>query len=145
MLDLFAGCGTFSLPLARQHKVQAVEIAGPAVDCLKTAAKYHSLDGLSVEERNLEQNPLPATDLGAYDTIILDPPRGGAAAQIREIAASAADHVIYISCNPKTFARDAKKLEEAGFAISPVQLIDQFRYSAHIELACVLTRGGQAR
>lgn len=140
VLDLFAGCGTFSLPLGRHHKVHAVEIAGQAMACLADAAKFHHLSGLSVERRDIEQNPLLAKELGYYSTIILDPPRGGAAAQIREIAASKADHIIYISCNPKTFARDGKTLVDGGFTMGPVQLIDQFRFSAHIELAACFSR-----
>jgi 23S rRNA (uracil1939-C5)-methyltransferase len=143
-LDLYAGCGTFALPLARMRAVHAVELAGEAMDSLAVTAKNNqgALKKLSCETRNLEQSPLRPDELAGYETIILDPPRGGAAAQIREIAASAVKKVIYISCNPKTFARDAKVLRDAGFALGSMQLVDQFRFSAHVELATVLVRDG---
>ena len=142
-LDLYAGCGTLALPLAKTRAVHGVEIAGGAVDALAFVAKHHRsrLKQLTVQARNLEQEPLRPEELAKYETIILDPPRGGAAAQIREIAASAMRHVIYISCNPKTFARDAKVLHAAGFVMGAVQLVDQFRFSAHIELAACFNRG----
>ncbi len=141
-LDLYAGCGTLALPLAKTRPVHGVELAGGAVKALAFVAKHNQgrLKQLSCEARNLEQSPLRPEELAQYETIILDPPRGGAAAQIREIAASTVKKVIYISCNPKTFARDGRVLREAGFHMGPVQLVDQFRFSAHIELAACFSR-----
>ncbi len=98
------------------------------------------LHRVTTEARDLFRRPLDAAELGRFDAALLDPPRAGAAAQTIEIAQSALRTVAMVSCNPVTFARDAATLVAAGFRPGPVTLVDQFRWSAHIELAARFTR-----
>jgi 23S rRNA (uracil1939-C5)-methyltransferase len=130
--DLFAGCGAFSLPLAADgRKVHAVDVAASQMEALQKAGQGMKL---TVETRNLARRPLSAEELRAYQVAVLDPPRAGAAAQITEIAKSDLPAVTYVSCNPGTFARDARALTDAGYRIGPVQPVDQFLWSHHVEL-----------
>ncbi|PTV93744.1 23S rRNA m(5)U-1939 methyltransferase [Rhodobacter aestuarii] len=139
--DLFAGCGTFTLPLALGAEVHAVE--GEA-DMLAAMDKgWRAAQGLkkvSHEARDLFRRPLLPDEISRYDAVVLDPPRAGAEAQVGEIATSKLANLVYVSCNPVTFARDAERLLQAGFALDDVIVVDQFRWSAHIELAARFTR-----
>jgi 23S rRNA (uracil1939-C5)-methyltransferase len=139
--DLFAGCGTFTLPLAEAAEVHAVE-ADPAMLAALDRGwrETPGLHRVTTEARDLFRRPLDAAELGRFDAALLDPPRAGAAAQTIEIAQSALRTVAMVSCNPVTFARDAATLVAAGFRPGPVTLVDQFRWSAHIELAARFTR-----
>ena len=142
IVDLFSGCGTFSLPLAERAEVHAVEGDGAMLAALD--AGWRATPGLrrtSHERRDLFRRPLTAEELSAYDAAVLDPPRAGAQAQVAELARSALRTVAMVSCNPVTFARDARVLAEAGFAIEWIEVIDQFRWSPHVELAALLRRG----
>lgn len=139
--DLFAGCGTFALPLAETAEVHAVE--GEAEMLAALDRGWRNAQGLrrvSTETRDLFRRPLLPDEIDRYDTVVVDPPRAGAEAQIREIAASRIGRVIHVSCNPVTFARDAETLIQAGFRISRLIVVDQFRWSAHIELAATFIR-----
>jgi 23S rRNA (uracil1939-C5)-methyltransferase len=98
------------------------------------------LKDVKAEARDLFKNPLIPEELRKADTIVIDPPRAGAAAQIAEIAGSALPRMTYVSCNPQTFARDAAHLVAAGFRLNWVQPIDQFRWSPHIELVADFDR-----
>lgn len=141
VLDLFAGCGTFSLPSARRADVHAVEGAADMVAALDRAWRH--ADGLrrvTSEARDLFRRPMLRDELGRFDAVILDPPRAGAAHQIAEIAASSVPRVSYVSCNPVTFVRDANTLVRAGFALNWIQPVDQFRWACHVELAAEFTR-----
>jgi 23S rRNA (uracil1939-C5)-methyltransferase len=141
IVDLFAGCGTFSLPLAEEAQVHAVE-ADPAMLAALDLA-WRATPGLrrvTTEARDLFRRPLDAAELAGFDAAVIDPPRAGAAAQVAAIAQSALPTVAMVSCNPVTFARDAATLVAAGFRLGPVTLVDQFRWSAHVELAARLTR-----
>jgi 23S rRNA (uracil1939-C5)-methyltransferase len=141
LLDLFAGLGALSLPFrARLQALHLVEGAAAAVASLREAVARSQVSGVSVEERDLAQSPLRPEELNAFDLIVLDPPRAGAAAQVREIAASRIGEVVYISCNPASFARDARMLADAGFHISELSIIDQFLWSSEVELAARLSR-----
>lgn len=139
--DLFAGCGTFALPLAETAEVHAVE--GDAAMTAALDAGWRGATGLrrvTTEARDLFRRPLTATELGRFDAVVLDPPRQGAAAQTAELARSRVAVVAAVSCNPVTFARDAKTLVAGGFALDWLQVIDQFRWSPHVELAARLSR-----
>ncbi len=141
VLDLFAGCGTFTLPLARSASVHAVESSVPAIKALKNASQNAThLKPISTEIRDLYRNPLLENELSTYDAIVIDPPRAGAAAQVEHIANCNVDTLIYVSCNPVTFARDSKILAHSGYAVSSIQPIDQFRWSPHVELVAHLYR-----
>ncbi|MEM8578384.1 MAG: class I SAM-dependent RNA methyltransferase [Pseudomonadota bacterium] len=141
VVDLFAGCGTFSLPLAAQAKVHAVEGDAAMTDALLAGWRGRpGLRPLTAAARDLFRRPLLPDELDRFDAAVIDPPRAGAAAQVAQIAASHLARVMYVSCNPATFARDAAVLIAAGFAIGPVRPVDQFRYSPHVELVAAFTR-----
>ncbi|MBL4872432.1 MAG: class I SAM-dependent RNA methyltransferase [Rhodobacteraceae bacterium] len=141
IVDLFAGCGTFSLPLAKQAQVLAVEGEAPLLDSLDAA--WRNADGLKTLEthkRDLFRNPMLKEDLKKIDAVVLDPPRAGAKAQCEALAEANLARIVFVSCNPVTFARDAKILVNAGYTIDWVQVIDQFRWSAHVELVALFTK-----
>ncbi|MBF54001.1 MAG: RNA methyltransferase [Confluentimicrobium sp.] len=139
--DLFAGSGTFALPLARKTEVHAVEGSAAMVQALDRAWRHASgLRPVTTEARDLFRRPLTPEDLKKFDGVAIDPPRAGAEAQCAEIAASGVSRVGFVSCNPVTFARDAKQLVGAGFRIDWLRVVDQFRWSTHIELVAGLSR-----
>lgn len=143
--DLFAGIGTFAIPLALEHKaeVKAYEGFKFAIQALKTAvarSNQSALASFTTEQRNLESWPIKADSLNQFDMLVLDPPRAGAKAQVQEIAKSDVNFVTYVSCNPSTFARDAKALGEAGFHLETVTPVDQFPWTGHVELVAAFQR-----
>ncbi|MFL2845798.1 MAG: class I SAM-dependent RNA methyltransferase [Candidatus Puniceispirillaceae bacterium] len=135
-VDLFAGCGTLSLPLLDQAaRLLAVEQSEGALAALRAGADAAGLGGrVSVKVRNLFDAPLVARELGGFDMAILDPPRRGAAAQCQMLAKADIAKIAMISCNPASFARDASILINAGFKLNWVQVIDQFLFSNHLEI-----------
>lgn len=139
--DLFAGCGTFALPLAARARVHAVEIDKPMADALAEAARATpGLKPLSIERRDLFKVPLEPAALERFDAVVLDPPRAGALAQARALAQSKVKRIAYVSCDAESFARDAKILIAAGYGMGPVAPVDQFRWSVHIELVAGFER-----
>mgnify|MGYP001325579372 FL=1 len=139
--DLFSGCGTFALPLAETAEVHAVEGEKAMVAALDRGwRETQGLKRVTSEARDLFRRPLLRDELAKFDAIVIDPPRAGAEAQIAEIAASTVPLVAMVSCNPITFARDAKALIAAGFRIESLVVVDQFRWSNHIEVAARLVR-----
>ena len=132
--DLFCGLGTFALPLvAAGARVLAVDAAGPAVAALQAAARGAGLKLLTAH-RDLFRNPLTGPELDRFDAVVLDPPRAGAAAQTKALAASKVPVVVAVSCNPSTFARDARTLVDAGYRLERLWPVGQFRWSTHLEL-----------
>jgi len=141
LADLFAGCGTFALPLASQAEVHAVEGDTAMVAALLAGARVASgLKRVSAEARDLFRRPLLPDELARFDAVVLDPPRAGAEAQVAMLAESAVRTVAYVSCNPVTFARDARVLLGAGFTLDWLDVVDQFRWSAHVELVARFSR-----
>jgi 23S rRNA (uracil1939-C5)-methyltransferase len=139
--DLFCGAGAFALRLARAHEVFAADADPAAIGALARAARETSgLRKLDAETRDLFRRPLRVDELAAFDAALMDPPRAGALEQARALAASALPLVVSISCNAGTFARDARVLIDGGFRIETVTPLDQFRYSAHVEIAAVFRR-----
>lgn len=138
--DLFCGVGTFALRLAERAKVRAADSDAPAVNALREAAKAPGLKPIEAIARDLFRRPLAAAELKGCDLVVLDPPRQGAEMQARELARTEIGRVIYVSCSPATFARDARILVDAGYRLSRVTPVDQFRYSAHVELAGIFER-----
>lgn len=137
--DLFAGCGTFALPLAEGAEVHAVE--GEAAMTAALDRGWRGALGLrrvTTETRDLFRRPLRPDELARAEAVVIDPPRAGAEAQVGQIAAARVPVVAMVSCNPVTFARDAQMLVQAGYRLDWVQVIDQFRWSAHVELAARL-------
>jgi 23S rRNA (uracil1939-C5)-methyltransferase len=142
IVDLFAGLGTFTFVLAEKARVHAVEQEDSALAALAAAARATTgLKPVTSEKRDLFKRPLSAAELSRHDAVLLDPPRAGAAAQVREIAASRLARVVYVSCDARSFARDARTLADAGFRPGPVTPIDQFLWSSHIELVGTFSRG----
>jgi len=142
--DLFAGCGTFALPLGRAAQVAAFDSDKQAIGALNEAVKEFQRRGQGLkstgEVRDLFESPLRASELDRYDAVVFDPPRAGALAQAGEIARSKIPVAIAVSCNPASFARDAAILIEGGYRLIEVTPVDQFVYSPHIELAAVFRR-----
>ncbi|MEJ0051948.1 MAG: RNA methyltransferase [Methylovirgula sp.] len=139
--DLFAGLGTFSLRLAEQARVHAVDSEPAALDALSKAARSTpSLQPVTIETRDLFQRPLAADDLAGFDAVVFDPPRAGAEAQARALAASKVPLVVAVSCNVQSFARDAALLTSGGYQFESVTPFDQFRYSPHVEIVGVFRR-----
>ncbi len=136
MIDLFAGCGTFSLPLAQTAEVHAVEGDRAMTEALDKGWRFsQGLKRVTTEARDLFRNPIIAEDLAGYDAAVIDPPRAGADAQTQELAKAQIPQIAFVSCNPVTFARDAKTLILTGYRLEWVQVVDQFRWSPHVELA----------
>ena len=132
--DLFAGVGPFALRLAERAKVMAADNDEAAVEALREAAKTPRLKPITAERRDLFVRPYLAKELARLDAVVFDPPRQGAQMQARELAASAVPIVVAVSCNPLTFARDARILLDGGYRLTRVTPVDQFLYSAHVEL-----------
>ena len=144
--DLFCGIGTFALRLARQTPVLAMDADGAAIDALGSAVRHaQGLKPVTALRRNLFKEPLAVTELDAFDLVVFDPPRQGAEAQARELARSRLRRIIAISCLPATFSRDAAILVDAGYALKEVLPIDQFRWSAHVELAALFVKASKPR
>lgn len=142
--DLYAGVGTFTFALAQRAAVHAVEDSGPAVAALAAAAVRAGLGGrVTAERRDLDVGPLLPSELARYDAVLLDPPRAGARAQSAALAASAVPCVIAVSCNPATFARDARSLVDGGYRLRRVEPIDQFVWSPHVELVARFERASR--
>jgi 23S rRNA (uracil1939-C5)-methyltransferase len=146
LADLFCGIGTFTLRLARQASVLAVDSDRAALGALSMAVRNaQGLKPVTTLRRNLFTEPLAANELDVFDHIVFDPPRQGAEAQARELARSRLHRVIAISCFPATFARDAAILVEGGYVLKEVLPVDQFKWSAHVELAAVFARASKPR
>jgi 23S rRNA (uracil1939-C5)-methyltransferase len=139
--DLYAGAGTFTFPLAQGRRVAAFDGAGDLIAALNAAARGSGLgDRVTATARDLERRPLSAHELKGFDAVVFDPPRGGAPVQAKEIAASKVPLAIAVSCNPTSFARDARILIEGGFEIGPVMPVDQFVWTRHVELVAAFQR-----
>ena len=139
--DLFCGAGTFTFPLATVAPVLAADASAAGIAALQAGiGTGPGMKTITAEARDLFRRPLAPYDLRGCDAVVLDPPRAGALEQTRQIAASKAAVVVGVSCNPVTFARDARILIDAGFRLERVTPVDQFLWSAHIELVGVFRR-----
>jgi 23S rRNA (uracil1939-C5)-methyltransferase len=139
--DLFAGVGTFALPLTERADVLAVE--GDAAMTAAMEKGWRAAEGLKrlvVIARDLFRRPLEPDELAGFDAVVIDPPRAGAEAQVACLARARVPVIAMVSCDPVTFARDAKVLAQAGYKIDWMQVVDQFRWSAHVELVARFSR-----
>ena len=145
-IDLFSGCGPFTLGVARVSNVHAVESeAGALAGIERSYRSAQGLKGITTEARDLFRRPVLAHDLNGYDAVVFDPPRAGAQAQVKQIAESKVPLTVGVSCDAGTFARDAATLVAAGFSLERVTPVDQFRYSGHVEMVGVFRRAVAAR
>jgi 23S rRNA (uracil1939-C5)-methyltransferase len=139
--DLFCGAGAFTFRLAATAQVVAADASAPAVAALNAAiATVPGLKAIQAQTRDLERRPMLAAELAQVDLAVFDPPRAGAAAQASELARSRAPRVAAVSCNPGTFARDARILADGGYRLEHVHVVDQFLWSSHIELVALFSR-----
>lgn len=140
VFDLFAGCGTFALPLAQNARMHAVEGDAEMIAALEGGwRKATGLKPVTTAVRDLFRRPLLPDELAKAEAVVLDPPRAGAEAQVAEIIRARVPRLAYVSCNPVSFARDVQALVAAGYSLDWVQVVDQFRWSSHVELAACLT------
>jgi 23S rRNA (uracil1939-C5)-methyltransferase len=137
--DLFSGLGTFAFALADGTSVLAAEAARDAHLACKMAAARTGKP-IETSHRDLFRNPVRTDELRGFDGVVLDPPRAGARDQIEQIAQSDVGRVVYISCNPSSWARDAVVLREAGYRLAELRPVGQFRWSTHVELASLFVR-----
>lgn len=137
--DLFSGLGTFALALGEGRTVYAAEAAREPVLALKGAAARAGRR-LGADHRDLFRRPLIPDELNRFAAVLIDPPRAGAKEQAMQIAASAVPTIIYISCNPSSFARDAAHLIAGGYVLDSVKPVGQFRWSTHVEMVGVFRR-----
>jgi 23S rRNA (uracil1939-C5)-methyltransferase len=139
--DLFAGVGPFALRLAERMRIHAVDQDEQALAALERAASATSgLKPVTVERRDLFRRPLTGPELKPYDVVVFDPPRQGAESQSRELASSGVPRIVAVSCNPVTFARDVSALVNGGYKLIDVTPVDQFRYTAHMEIVALFER-----
>jgi 23S rRNA (uracil1939-C5)-methyltransferase len=145
--DLFCGVGAFALRLAGRARVSAFDSAPEAVEAMLAGVRATAgLKPLDAAARDLFARPLTAQELAAFDAVVFDPPRAGAAAQAVEIAKSPVRRVVAVSCSAQSFARDAAILVNSGFATKKITPVDQFRFAPHVEIVAVFSRGeGQKR
>ncbi len=135
IVDLFAGIGTYSFPMSERARVHAVENNGPMIDHIRSISPK-----VSVQKRDLFLNPLTTEELKKFNAAVINPPRMGAPAQIKQLAESGIKKIVMISCNHATWSRDAKTLKNAGYSLQSAAVIDQFVYSPHVEIVSVFSR-----
>ncbi len=139
--DLFCGVGPFALRLAKRAKVSAFDDSKEAVAALEKAARARQgLKPLRAEARDLFRRPLLPMELKAFDAVVMDPPRAGAEAQAKQLAASRVKTVVSVSCDLASFVRDAVILRAGGYRLEALTPVDQFAWSRHIELVGVFRR-----
>jgi 23S rRNA (uracil1939-C5)-methyltransferase len=139
--DLFCGVGAFTFRLAAKASVHAADVSVPAIKALAAATgTAPGLKAITSEARDLGRRPLLAIEMKKLDAVVFDPPRAGALEQSQEIARSGIGLAVAVSCNPATFARDARILTDAGFVLRAVKPVDQFLWSPHVELVGVFRR-----
>ncbi len=135
VVDLFCGIGPFALRIAEFARVHAVDIERTSVGSLEFAVRNaQGLKPVTGEVRDLFRNPMVAMELKEFDAAVLDPPRAGAEAQVRVLAKSKVKRVVSVSCDAQTFARDARILIDGGYALKRVTPVDQFKWTAHVEI-----------
>ncbi|MBI1182529.1 MAG: hypothetical protein GC201_18460 [Alphaproteobacteria bacterium] len=140
--DLFAGCGTFTAALARDAEVWSYEADAAMLEaCRQGLNRASGRRPVTPVRRDLFRDPLTADELAAFEAVVIDPPRAGARAQSEQLARSAVPVVAAFSCNPGTFARDGRILVDGGYRLEGVTPVDQFRWSAHTELAAIFRKG----
>ncbi len=139
--DLFCGIGTFALTLATGARIAGTDSDARAIAALNAAARSRQgIKPIETTVRDLFREPLSSRELDGFDAVVLDPPRAGALKQAEQRARSKVATVVAVSCDAGTLARDVRVLVEGGYAIESVTPIDQFLYSAHVEIVAVLRR-----
>ncbi|MDX2073206.1 MAG: hypothetical protein SFX19_02435 [Alphaproteobacteria bacterium] len=135
VVDLFAGIGTYSFPMSARARVHAVDNNGPMIDHIRSISPK-----VSVDKRDLFLHPMTAFELAKYKAAVINPPRMGAAAQVKQLCTSGIPKIVMVSCNHATWSRDAKTLKAVGYVLQSLAAIDQFVYSPHVELVSIFSR-----
>lgn len=139
--DLFCGVGPFALRIADKAKVYAADDDKPAIAAMQVALRNtQGLKPVDAQRRDLFREPLTPLELKPFDAVVLDPPRAGAEAQARQLAKSQVKRVVLVSCDIANFARDAAILVKGGYSLKTVTPVDQFKWTAHLEMVGVFTR-----
>ena len=147
--DLFCGIGTFSYPLAAnmQNKITAVDSSAELLAGFKQTVNANIIPNIEILQKNLFKYPLDADDLKQFALVVFDPPRAGAAAQVKQFAQMSdvdkPQKIIAVSCNPHTFINDANTLLSSGYALEKITMVDQFVYSKHCELVALFIKKGE--
>jgi 23S rRNA (uracil1939-C5)-methyltransferase len=136
VLDLYAGAGNFTLPMARRGaRVTAVEADGELLETAGQSAAHHGLDGIELHHARVEDF-LGRERPPAVHRIVANPPRSGLVGAAASIARLRAPRIVYVSCNPTTLARDAKVLVEHRYRLVTARAIDLFPHTFHVETVC---------
>ena len=150
IMDLFCGTGTIGQLVAQRvnaGEIIGVDIVEEAIEDAKRNAKRNNLEHLHFFAADVGKFlSLHPEYLNRIDTIVLDPPRAGIAPKtLQKVMALGASHLVYISCNPSTQARDTETLEQGGYKLTKLSLVDQFPHTSHIEAIAVYekTTGGE--
>jgi 23S rRNA (uracil1939-C5)-methyltransferase len=139
--DLYCGIGPFALRLAKQSTITAFDNDAPSITALINAVNHvQGLKPITALQRDLSEDPLLPQELNKFDAVVFDPPRAGALAQVEQLAASTINTIVAVSCDPASFAKDAAALVQSGFILECVTPIDQFKYTAHVELVALFKR-----
>ena len=144
--DLFCGIGTFSYPLAEnsQNKIVAADVNKDLLKGFKTSVRHNMIHNVEIVEKNLFKYPFTTQELSEFDIVVIDPPRAGASAQVKEFSSvdkpSKPQKVIMVSCNPHSFVNDANILCESGYRMDRAVMVDQFVYSKHTEMVALFTK-----
>jgi 23S rRNA (uracil1939-C5)-methyltransferase len=140
LLELYCGCGSFTLNLANLTKITAIEGHKESILALIKAANRYNLK-IEARCQDLYNRPIKSNEIDNYKQILINPPRNGATPQIKEIAKSKnLSDVIFVSCSLVNFVRDTKILLEAGFYLKEIYPIDQFLYTTHLELIAIFQK-----
>lgn len=142
--DLFCGVGTFSYPLAKNknNRIWAIDSSVELLEGFRRSVNRNQLPNIKIEAKNLFKYPLDEAELSTIDVVVFDPPRAGAAAQVKELAKAqnGPKTVIAVSCNPHTFVNDADMLIAGGYTLKEITMVDQFVYSGHTELVALFEK-----
>ncbi len=144
--DLFCGIGTFSYPLAlnSKNKIVAADVSKPLLKGFETSINKNMIHNIEIIEKNLFKYPFTAAELSKFEAVVLDPPRAGATAQVKELALLSNDakleKIVMVSCNPHSFVNDANVLINGGFVLQKAVMVDQFVYSNHTEMVALFTK-----
>lgn len=142
-LDLFAGVGNFSLPMARRvNQVTSVEGDKRLVARTVANAVRNGVDNcFAVRQDLFSPKPGTAWAKAKFNKVLLDPPRAGARNILSDLAAKSPTHIVYCSCHPATLARDAGILvREHGYTLAAAGVIDMFPHTAHVEAMALFVR-----
>jgi 23S rRNA (uracil1939-C5)-methyltransferase len=143
VLELYCGSGNFTLSIARRSReVVAVEGHRQAVENAKLNGQRHGLENIRWRTASV---PAAVANLAQrrerFSKIVLDPPRAGAKGLDRDLASLNAEKILYVSCNPATLARDLSALTRLSYKLTPLQPVDLFPQTFHLETLAILEQG----